>query len=99
VKKSKPMINVSHNVMTRRSYTLTDAAAKIIEEYARFLSDHENFRVSPGEIISQLVLKLCKDEMFMNWQRQVAKPVDQSGQVRSTKPEKIDDKKGDEAHV
>ena len=93
------MINVSHNVMTRRSYTLTDAAAKIIEEYARFLSDHENFRVSPGEIISQLVLKLCKDEMFMNWQRQVAKPVDQSGQVRSTKPEKIDDKKGDEAHV
>ena len=70
MKKSKPIINVSQNVMTRRSYTLTDAAAKILEEYARFLSDHMSFRVSPGEIVSKLVLKLCRDELFMEWQRE-----------------------------
>jgi len=93
------MINVSHSVMTRRSYTLTDAAAKIVEEYARFLSDHENFRVSPGEIISQLVLKLCKDEMFMDWQRQVTKPADHSGHARATKPGKNEDTRGEAAHV
>lgn len=69
MKKSKPIINVSHDVMTRRSYTLTDAAAKILESYAQFLSDHENFRVSPGDILSKLVLKLCKDQLYMDWQR------------------------------
>ena len=69
MKKKKPIINVSHDVMTRRSYTLTDAAAKILESYAVFLSDHENFRVSPGDILSQLVLKLCKDRLYMEWQR------------------------------
>ena len=99
MKKSKPMINVSHDVMTRRSYTLTDAAAKIVEDYARFLSDHENFRVSPGDIISKLVLKLCKDELFMDWQRQVTKSAASSDQVRATKPVKTENTKGEAAHV
>lgn len=88
MKKSKPMINVSHDVMTRKSFTLTDAAAKIVEDYALFLSDHEKCRVSPGDIISKLVLKLCRDEMFVEWQRQ-------SSEMQSKMLSKKKDKNGD----
>jgi hypothetical protein len=70
MQKKKPLINVSHDVMTRRSYTLTDAAAKMLESYAFFLSDHMNFRVSTGDILSKLVLKLSKDKVYMEWLRQ-----------------------------
>jgi hypothetical protein len=70
MQKKKPLINVSHDVMTRRSYTLTDAAAKMLESYAFFLSDHMNFRVSVGDILSKLVLKLSKDKVYMEWLRQ-----------------------------
>ncbi len=93
MKKSKPMINVSHDVRTRRSYTLTDAAAKILEEYTRFLSDHMNFRVSPGEIVSKLVLKLCRDELFMKWQQET------SGKEIHSKSLKNQESKGETPHV
>lgn len=93
MKKSKPIINVSHDVRTRRSYTLTDAAAKILEEYARFLSDHMNFRVPTGEIVSKLILKLCRDELFMEWQRKT------SGQKIPSKGHQNESSKGETINV
>jgi hypothetical protein len=93
MKKSKPIINVSQNVTTRRSYTLTDGAARILEEYARFLSDHVNFRVSPGEVVSKLVLKLCRDELFMEWQRE------SSGKKLPSKGQKSELSNGGSANV
>ena len=70
MQKKKPIINVSHDVMTRRSYTLTTAATRILESYALFLSDHMDFRVSTGDILSKLVLKLSKDKVYVEWLRE-----------------------------
>jgi hypothetical protein len=68
MKSERPMIDVAHISTARRSYTMPEEAASLLEEYANFLSDYTKCRVSPGDIIGKLVPRLRRDDLFMKWQ-------------------------------
>jgi hypothetical protein len=68
MKKERPLIDVAHVSMARRSYTLSEDAADLLEEYANFLSDFTKFRVLPGDIVGKLSQRLRRDDLFMKWQ-------------------------------
>ena len=65
----KPLISIDRDVMVRRSYSVCDKVATVLDEYAAFLSAFNGAKVTPGDIVGKLAAKLGKDPAFLAWKR------------------------------
>lgn len=62
------MIDVTHVLMTKVSLTLPEGAAKLLDEYASFLSSYSHGQVTTGDVVAKLADRLRRDEFFITWQ-------------------------------
>lgn len=65
----KPMISIARDVTVRRSYSLAEETAVMLDDYAEFLSGFEKTKVTPGDIVQKLAEKLGRDPLFVEWRR------------------------------
>jgi hypothetical protein len=66
---AQPMLLIAPDVSVRRSYTLREDAATLLDDYATFLTDFTHAKVGPGDVIAELAARLAKDKVFAEWRR------------------------------
>lgn len=80
----KPLISIDRDVMVRRSYSVQEEIATVLDEYAAFLSAFNGSKVTPGDIVGKLAAKLGKDPAFMAWKSTPAAAVAATAAKAST---------------
>ncbi len=65
----KPLITIARDVSVRRSYSLSEEVAVMLDDYALFLSEFNSAKVSAGDVVDKLAARLAKDPMFVEWKK------------------------------
>lgn len=90
---TKPLFDFESDVSVRRSYSISDKAADLVEAYADFHTDlaraaggAPSKRISAGDVVEKLILSvLAKDKAFAEWRRDKRQGGEVSAAIRSGK--------------
>jgi hypothetical protein len=64
-----PRFLVAPEVVVRRSYSLSEATATLIDAYADFLTDYTRSKVTAGAVVEKIAAKLATDPAFVEWKQ------------------------------
>lgn len=90
---ARPLFDFDADVSVRRSFSISEKAANLVDAYADFHTDLARVAggpatksVSAGDVVEKLILGfLSKDKAFAEWQREKCQSGDVSVAIRSGK--------------
>jgi hypothetical protein len=90
---AKPLFDFESDVSVRRSYSISDKAADLVEAYADFHTDlarsaggAPSKRISAGDVVEKLILSvLAKDKAFAEWRREKRRGGEANAAIRAGK--------------